>query len=74
MSIVAKYVGNGEFLGGVPARDLEDGDWARLDDARRELVEKSPLYELVKTSKRHGVRMDAPTPDRSESENDGGES
>lgn len=52
MAIIAKYVGDGAFLAGVPARDLEDGDWARLDDARRDLVISSSLYELVEPEKK----------------------
>lgn len=48
MAIIARYVGNGnQFLGGIPARDLEHGDWARLSQAKRDLVKTSPLYELV---------------------------
>ena len=44
--IMARYVGNGEFLSGIPARDLESGDWARLSPARQELVKSSPLYVI----------------------------
>lgn len=50
--IVAKYVGGGAFLSGVPARDLEDGDWARLSGPKQDLVKLSPLYEMVEPEKK----------------------
>lgn len=40
-----RYVGEGGFLGGVPARDLTEEDWAALDAEQREAVEASDLYE-----------------------------
>lgn len=49
--MVAKYVGDGGFLSGIPARDLEHGDWARLSDAQRSQVKDSPLYEIAEPGK-----------------------
>ncbi len=42
-----KYVGGGEFYTGIPARDLSDDDWARLNEAQQAVVAASPLYEAV---------------------------
>lgn len=51
-AIVARYVGNGAFLGGIPARDLEHGDWVRLSGPKQDLVKLSPLYEMVEPEKK----------------------
>lgn len=44
------YIGKGSFIDGVPARDLEAGDWARLDEDGRAAVEHSGLYRRVRQS------------------------
>ena len=41
-----KYVGDGEFIPGVPARDLSD------EEASEHGVEDSPLYERVTEKRR----------------------
>jgi hypothetical protein len=52
MAIVAKWRGLGpedpglETHYGIPARDLTDDDWARLDDEQRATVEGSKLYAV----------------------------
>ncbi len=38
------YIGKGEFLDGIPARDLTAADWARLGEDERAAVERSKLY------------------------------
>jgi len=38
------YTGKGEFIDGVPARDLTEIDLARLDEFQRAAVEGSKLY------------------------------
>jgi hypothetical protein len=38
------YVGNGNFLGGVPARDLTYTDWMALDVATQQQVLTLQLY------------------------------
>lgn len=43
-----KYVGKGEFLPGVPARDLTD------DEAKEYGVEASPLYEKEQLKPKKG--------------------
>jgi hypothetical protein len=43
-----RYVGGGKFYHGIPARDLTDVDWARLNDEQKALVTESPLYEMAK--------------------------
>ena len=39
-----RYTGAGEFLPGIPARDLTEDDVAALSDEQRALVSDSPLY------------------------------
>ena len=38
------YAGNGEFIDGIPARDLFEGDLARFSEDQRAAVEGSKLY------------------------------
>ena len=38
------YIGKGEYLDGIPARDLYPADWARLSEDDRAAVERSSLY------------------------------
>lgn len=39
------YVGSGgEFLHGIPARDLTEADWERLTKAQQDIVTVSHLY------------------------------
>jgi ERCC4-type nuclease len=45
--IVAGYIGDGrEFYSGIPARDLDEVDWAQLDEAQQETVRRSRLYVM----------------------------
>lgn len=45
--VVAKYVGKGEFINGVAARDLTDEDWEVMGrQGRQQWVIDSPLYEM----------------------------
>lgn len=44
--IVAYYVGNGNFLNGVPARDLTRAEWDALDEATRQMCLESGVYQL----------------------------
>jgi hypothetical protein len=45
--VVAKFKGaDGEYLGGVPSRDLGEDDWAALTDEQKATVAASSLYEL----------------------------
>lgn len=47
MAIRAKFKPTeaGEFHEGIPARDLDDDDYAALDNEQRATVRKSPLYD-----------------------------
>ncbi len=38
------YTGKGEFIDGVPARDLTEVDLARLDEFQKAAVEGSKIY------------------------------
>lgn len=38
------YKGAGAFIDGIPARDLTEQDWARLDEDARAAVAQSGLY------------------------------
>lgn len=46
-TIVWKYVGGGEFIDGVPARDLTQADMDWLHADLRSAVEQSRLYRRV---------------------------
>ena len=46
-----RYRGNGRFLVGVPARDLDAGEVARLPDRLRARIKSSGLYEPVRPPK-----------------------
>lgn len=49
-----KYVGNGNWIAGVPARDLSRAEFEALDGDLQEAVKKCGLYELVKTKPAKG--------------------
>ena len=38
------YIGKGDYIDGIPARDLVAADWARLSEDGRAAVENSRLY------------------------------
>jgi hypothetical protein len=42
-----RYVGNGEFISGVPARDLTAEEWEGLTEAQRQTALGCGLYELL---------------------------
>lgn len=46
MAIVAKYKGDGEFLYGIPGRDLDEDDWALLTKEQQKEVQESSLYQV----------------------------
>jgi hypothetical protein len=46
-----KYVGDGRWLVGVPARDLSSDELARLPDRIRVRIKKSGLYEPARAPK-----------------------
>lgn len=41
----AKYVGDGDFLNGVPARDMEQGEWFALDEELREQAQALGIFK-----------------------------
>lgn len=43
-----KYIGDGAYLLGVPARDLTDKEWSQLMPEQRTAAEASGLYEIEK--------------------------
>ncbi len=61
------YVGQGAFLDGVPARDLTEADFARLDEGARAAVENSGLY---RPAKRKAEEKPAPKTAAPQSEED----
>ena len=42
-----KYVGEGDHMPGIPARDLTEDEYNDLDPARQADVEGSDLYKFV---------------------------
>ncbi len=55
------YIGKGSYLDGIPARDLTEADWARLNEDERAAVANSKLY-------RRAPRPAAPAPTESKAE------
>lgn len=48
MKVKFKYIGSGgEFLHGIPARDLNEEDWERLTEEQQGIVTVSLLYKQV---------------------------
>ena len=45
MTKVYKYIGNGDFVPGIPARDITEGE--AIERGFLELVEASTIFELV---------------------------
>lgn len=41
---VMRYIGGGDFVDGVPARDMTREEWETVEQARRELALKLNLY------------------------------
>jgi hypothetical protein len=54
-----RYVGGGEFYHGIPARDLTEVDWSRLNDEQKALVVNGPLYEMVETKAKAEAKAEA---------------
>lgn len=44
-AVTYKYVGNGDYLFGVPARDLTKDEFDALNDEQKDAVKKSGVYE-----------------------------
>lgn len=78
MAIRARFkpTAEGEFHPGIPARNLDDDDFAALDNDQRKTVRESRLYAYVKreprqpsgqratdTSEPEGVELDSDHPD-----------
>lgn len=57
MNIALRYVGDGEYIHGVPARDLSAEEAERYADAiaAAQLATGRVLYERVKGSKKKGT-------------------
>lgn len=45
--LVATYIGAGEFFPGVPARDIDEADWAALSADEKALVRGSSVYRMA---------------------------
>ena len=49
MKVIYTYQGRGEYIPGIPARDLSQADLDNLSEAQRTTVESSPhLYQAEK--------------------------
>jgi hypothetical protein len=56
MATRAKYKGNGgEFLEGIPARDLDEDEYQALDADRRKMVRESKLYDTKTDAQMSGA-------------------
>ena len=47
----ARYIGNGAFWPGVPARDLQNGEWEAIDEDIRTILLNFKLYRIGKSKK-----------------------
>ncbi len=47
-----KYVGNGRYIQGVPARDLTEEEVAELSMARRRALVKSGVYKMPRKKRK----------------------
>jgi hypothetical protein len=45
VTVKFKYIGSGEFFIGIPARDLMEEDWERLDEEQQKMVTASQIYK-----------------------------
>jgi hypothetical protein len=45
MAVRYRYIGDGAYLPGIPARDLTDEDLAELTEEQRAAVAASAIYE-----------------------------
>ena len=54
------YVGKGEFIDGIPARDLAESDMVRLDVDARVAVENSKLYRRAPRKAEPAAEEEAP--------------
>lgn len=57
MAIKFRYVGDGAFLPGVPARDLTEDDWGEMDAAQRKLVTEN-VKHAGKAETKHAAIYD----------------
>ena len=48
-----KYIGDGAFIEGVPARDMTPEEWQALEAEKRETALKLRLYRIVKIGRAH---------------------
>ena len=53
-----KYIGNGAFWPGVPARDLENGEWQAIDEGLRKQLVEQKLYRIGKSKKSKSEKED----------------
>lgn len=47
MSVIYKYVGNGGYISGVPARDLTAVDLSQFTTSQKQAVKTSGLYAEI---------------------------
>lgn len=58
--MVAKYIGDGAFIHGVPARDMDESEWDALTDEEREAALVRKLYRLSGARRSDGEQAAAP--------------
>ena len=52
----ARYVGDGDYVPGIPARDLSAAEWKKISETVREQLVEAGLYRPVSSkSKASGV-------------------
>lgn len=59
MAIKARYKGDGsEFLNGIPARNLDEDEYAALDADQKRDVRQSGLYEVRPDDEIHPAKAE----------------
>ena len=53
-----KYIGNGAFWPGVPARDLQNGEWEAINEDVRNILLDFKLYSIDKSKKSKSEKED----------------
>ena len=48
----AKYIGGGDYIIGVPMRDIPQDEWDDLGSRKRALVEQSGLYRITRRKRK----------------------
>jgi len=63
------YIGKGAFIDGIPARNLTQHDWDRLNEDERSAVENQGLYRRAARPKVEEVKQPEKQPEKEAGKN-----